>query len=71
MGYITLQIIKEVKTLCGKRKVKSIPQAAAPVAEPVETTISNLDTEGQQHQRKAKGKKKLIVNMNIGTGVNI
>ena len=45
--------------------------AAAPVSAPVETTMNNIESEGTQRKKKAKGKKSLVVNAGSGTGVNI
>ena len=46
---------------------------AAPVDAPSETSISNLQSEGQQRQRRAKGKKRLTIPTasGVGTGVNL
>lgn len=60
--------------MCSKKpkvKVEEAPAAAAPVSAPVETTVNNLETEGKKRQKKAKGKKSLVVNAGSGTGVNI
>lgn len=61
--------------MCSKKpKVEAAAPAAAPVAAPVETNTNNLETEGEKRQKKAAGKKKLIVgagNTGSGTGVNI
>ncbi|WP_293735774.1 hypothetical protein [uncultured Phascolarctobacterium sp.] len=58
--------------MCGKKpKIEAAP-AAAPVAAPTETNTQNLETEGTTRQKKAAGKKKLIVGKSTsGTGVNI
>lgn len=59
--------------MCGKKpKIEAAAPAAAPVAAPTETNTQNLETEGTTRQKKAAGKKKLIVGKaTSGTGVNI
>lgn len=61
--------------MCSKKpKVEAAAPAAAPVAAPTETNTQNLETEGTTRQKKAAGKKKLIVGAGksaSGIGVNI
>lgn len=59
--------------MCSKKpKVVAAAPAAAPVAAPIETSTNNLETEGAKRQKKATGKKKLIVgNSGSSTGVHL
>lgn len=61
--------------MCSKKpKVEAAAPAAAPVAAPAETNTNKLETEGTVRQKKAAGKKKLIVGagtVGSGSGVNI
>lgn len=60
--------------MCSKKpKVEAATPAAAPVAAPTETATNNLETEGAKRQKRASGKKKLIVGSGSGssTGVHL
>lgn len=55
--------------MCSKKpKVVAAAPTAAPVAAPDETNVTNVETEGATRQKKAAGKKKLIVGAGAGTG---